>query len=163
MARKRGASAAEIEAVYRRRRPELLRVAAAIVGDRDTAPDVVQDAFASALRHRRGFRGEGALDAWLWRLVVNAAKSRRRAALTDVYRPGEPGTSNGHGSDLGARIRVAVSLLPERQRLVLFLRYYGDLDYSAIADVLGISVGTVGSTLTAAREAVRDQLEEVPR
>jgi RNA polymerase sigma factor (sigma-70 family) len=54
-------------------------------------------------------------------------------------------------------------LLPERQRLVLFLRYYADLGYSAIAEALGISPGTVASTLNAAHESLRRNLEEVRR
>ena len=55
-------------------------------------------------------------------------------------------------------LRDHVSELPERQRLVLFLRYYADLDYRAIASAVGISVGTVGSTLNAAHAALRDAL-----
>jgi DNA-directed RNA polymerase specialized sigma24 family protein len=46
---------------------------------------------------------------------------------------------------------------------VLFLRYFADLDYRAIASVLGVTPGTVGSTLNAAHAALRRQLEEVPR
>ena len=52
-------------------------------------------------------------------------------------------------------LRDHVTELPERQRLVLFLRYYADLDYRATASVVGISVGTVGSTLNAAHAALR--------
>ena len=53
----------------------------------------------------------------------------------------------------------AMSRLSERQRLVLFLRYYADLDYSTIAEALSISGGTVGATLTAARAALAHVLE----
>jgi RNA polymerase sigma factor (sigma-70 family) len=51
--------------------------------------------------------------------------------------------------------------LPERQRLVLFLRYYADLDYAAIADALEIKSGTVAATLHTAHAALRRQLLEV--
>jgi RNA polymerase sigma factor (sigma-70 family) len=51
-----------------------------------------------------------------------------------------------------------VSALPERQRLVLFLRYYGDLDYAAIGHALEISPGTVGATLHTARSALQQLL-----
>jgi DNA-directed RNA polymerase specialized sigma24 family protein len=60
MRSKPGASLSEIEAVYRERFPEFRRVAAAIVGDREAALDVVQDAFGKAIRRRRTFRGETA-------------------------------------------------------------------------------------------------------
>jgi RNA polymerase sigma factor (sigma-70 family) len=54
-------------------------------------------------------------------------------------------------------------MLPERQRLALFLRYYADLDYAAIADVLGIRPRTVAATLNAAHTRLRRRLEEVVR
>ena len=54
-----------------------------------------------------------------------------------------------------------VAALPERQRLAIFLRYYADLDYRAIAEALGVEVGTVSATLAAAHAAVRKRLEEV--
>jgi RNA polymerase sigma factor (sigma-70 family) len=56
-----------------------------------------------------------------------------------------------------------VSALPERQRLVVFLRYYADLDYRSIAVVLGIEVGTVSATLSAAHTALRRLMKEVPQ
>ena len=56
-------------------------------------------------------------------------------------------------------VAAAVSQLPERQRLVLFLRYYADLDYDAIAKALSISSGTAGATLTTARAALAQTLD----
>ena len=67
-------------------------------------------------------------------------------------------------SDAGATVvREAVQRLPARQRDALYLRYYLDLDYRAIADVLDVEVGTVSATLHAARNSLRDALQEVPR
>jgi RNA polymerase sigma factor (sigma-70 family) len=60
-------------------------------------------------------------------------------------------------------VRRLVARLPERQRLVLFLRYYADLDYATIAEVLAISGGTVGATLAQARDALRQLMTEVRR
>jgi RNA polymerase sigma-70 factor (ECF subfamily) len=158
-ARRRGASLDEIERVYRSRFNEYQRVAAAVLGDADAARDAVQDAFASAVRNRAGFRGDGPLDAWLWRVVVNAARDHRRArrpAPTPV-----PEDGDGNGRDDGGEVRVALALLPERQRLTLFLRYYADLEYATIAAVLGVSEGTVAATLHASHRALRRRLEEV--
>jgi RNA polymerase sigma factor (sigma-70 family) len=59
-------------------------------------------------------------------------------------------------------IRSLLAKLPERQRLVLFLRYYADLDYASIATALEISSGTVGATLHSAHAAVREHIREVP-
>ena len=54
-----------------------------------------------------------------------------------------------------AELREAVRNLPERQRIMVFLRYYADLDYTAIAEALSVSPGTVGAALNAARAALR--------
>lgn len=158
---RRGASVEEIEEVYRRRLPEFRRVAAAVVGERESARDVVQEAFATAVQRRAEFRGEGPLEAWLWRIVVNRARSDRRSATPVGEAPSRHGPhANGGAEDAGAAIRLAVSLLPERQRLVLFLRYYADLDYQTIGEVAEIAPGTVGATLTAARSSLQRLLEE---
>jgi DNA-directed RNA polymerase specialized sigma24 family protein len=143
----------ELEALYRSKLPEFRRVATAIAGDRDLGCDAVQEAFATAVRRRRSFRGDGTLEAWVWRIVVNAARDarRRRPVLAE---PAET-TTNGHAPVL------PLDLLTERQREIVFLHYYADLDYAAIADALAISPGTVGATLNAARATLRQALEEV--
>jgi RNA polymerase sigma-70 factor, ECF subfamily len=144
---------AELEELYRLRLPEFRRVAAAIAGDRELGCDAVQEAFASAVRKRRTFRGTGTLEAWVWRIVVNAARDarKRRPALAEP----QEASANGHGPI------VPLDLLTERQREIVFLHYYADLDYEAIAEALRISSGTVGATLTAARQTLRSALEEV--
>ncbi len=57
-------------------------------------------------------------------------------------------------------VRAAIAALPERQRLALFLRYYADLDYAAIAAALGVRRGTVSATLNHAHESLRAALGE---
>src|SRR5215218_7411457 len=149
--------------IYERRYYRFLRVAEAVVGDPELARDVVQDAFARLVRSRDEFRAEGTLDGWVWRTVVNTALNARRdrpPAPVELEESLEPST-NGYAPD--ARVRALVASLPERQRLVLFLRYYADLDYRGIAEVLEIQPGTVGATLNQAHAALRRRLEEVPR
>jgi RNA polymerase sigma-70 factor, ECF subfamily len=158
-----GASLDGIEQVYRARLAEFRRVAAAIIGDRDLACDAVQDAFASAVRGRAGFRGSGQLDGWLWRAVVNASLTRRRTPpVLPLPQTGRPPVAESEDAEID-RVRGALALLPERQRLVLFLHYYAGLDYLTIADALSISSGTVGATLHAARATMRELLEGVHR
>src|SRR5665213_3080484 len=149
----------EVEAVYRSRLPQLRRVAAAVCGDRDAAADIVQEAFVRAVRELPGFSRSGPIDAWLWRIVVNTARNHRRDSRDFHELPDElPASTNGTGSSEFGRVAVAVASLTERQSLVLFLRYYADLDYSAIAQALEITTGTVGATLTAARSALQQTL-----
>jgi RNA polymerase sigma factor (sigma-70 family) len=155
-----GATVREIEMVYLSRFNEFCSVANAILHDRERAKDAVQDAFVSALSRRSQWRGEGSLDSWLWRAVLNAARDRRRkheaipVSDTAAASRREPSVSfDGSGAVVGA-----LAGLTERQRLVLFLRYYGDLDYGQIAEALGIKPGTVAATIHQAQEHLRDRL-----
>jgi RNA polymerase sigma-70 factor (ECF subfamily) len=147
----------EIEAVYSKRYPAFVRVARAITGDPDRALDAVQEGFASAIRSRDTFRAEGSLEAWLWRCVVNAARKGQRTRPEGIHTTDPVTVDPTPAADLAPLI----SRLPERQRLVIFLRYYADLDYRAIAACLGIRVGTVSATLAAAHRSIRSTLEEV--
>lgn len=161
-----GAGLREIEALYRARLPVFRRVARGILGDGEAARDAVQEAFAQAVCNRQSFRGDGSLEGWLWRAVVNTARMQRRAARRRSAEPLEAtelAASNGHDRGADQRVRAAVAALPERQRLIVFLRYYGDLDYATIAEALELSAGTVAATLSSARSALRRLLEEVPR
>ena len=157
-----GATLGEVEGVYRARFPEFMRVATAITGNAESGRDAVQDAFVRAVRHRARFRREGPLDAWIWRLVTNAARDevsrQRRRAAEPVSAPADANGSRADEADY--ELRVAVALLPERQRLALFLRYYADLDYTTIGDVLAVRPGTVAATLSAAHRALERRLRE---
>jgi RNA polymerase sigma-70 factor, ECF subfamily len=148
--------------LYRTRYHRFVRVAEAITGDVELARDAVQDAFAKAIRERFAFRGDAMIETWVWRIVINTARSARSRE------PAAAKASDVDVADNGRRQReedvtAAVALLPERQRMVTFLRYYADLDYSAIAETLEISVGTVGAALNSAHRALRRALEEAER
>jgi RNA polymerase sigma factor (sigma-70 family) len=124
---------------------------------------VVQEAFAQAVRKRHTYRGDGSLEGWVWRTVVNTARMHRRSRDTSPIGPVPEAYSetNGKPSEADPRVRAAVAALPERQRLILFLRYYADLDYATIAEALEISPGTVAATLSSARSSLRRVLQEV--
>jgi RNA polymerase sigma-70 factor (ECF subfamily) len=154
------ASVSDIETLYRARYRSFVRVATAILGDEERAVDAVQEGFATALRERSRFRGEGPLEAWIWRIVVNAAR-RERTRISSLPAPEEPAADDPEPPE--ESVRLAVAGLPERQRLALFLRYYADLDYESIGRALDVRPGTVAAALHAARDALRRSLQEVPR
>ena len=147
----------EIESVYRSRFNHFVRVARAITGDDERALEAVQDAFVSAVRARAGFRGDGPLEAWLWRTVVNAA---RKAARQPRVEPVDEADSFDP-PPLVDELAPLIARLPERQRLIVFLRYYADLDYRTIAVALGVETGTVSSALAAAHATIRRSMREV--
>jgi RNA polymerase sigma factor (sigma-70 family) len=148
--------------LYQRSYLRYLRVAEAIAGDVELAHDAVQDAFARAIRGQFTDRGAG-LEGWVWRIVVNTARNVRRDLPPSSLPLHElPDASSSANGDAPRRdVRALIAALPERQRLVLFLRYYADLDYTRIADVLEIQPGTVGAALNQAHAALRTALEEV--
>lgn len=161
MTRTGAASLSAIELSYRESFRRYLHVATAITGDVDLAADAVQEGFVRAVRLRRSYRGSGSVEAWLWRIVVNAA--RDQASRSQTFAASQELTPAGPEISAAdpARLRALLAGLPERQRLVLFLRYYADLDYEAIAAALQISAGTVGATLHTARATLRAQIQEV--
>jgi RNA polymerase sigma-70 factor, ECF subfamily len=153
-----GAGVRDLEDLYRRQYERFARVAAAVAGDVEAGHDAVQEGFASLLRGRDAFRGEAPLEAWAWRAVLNAARKARARRLETVDDVGEVAAGDGMVGD-GAIVRGWVAALPERQRLAVFLRYYADLDYRAVAAALDVEVGTISATLSSAHRALRKQLE----
>ena len=150
--------------MYRSRFPYFVQVATAIVGDRELALEAVQDAFAGAVRGRASLpRGDGPLEAWIWRAVVNAAYNVRRHRGCDEGARRRCRSQQRLRAREGSEVGAQIALLPERQRLALFLRYYADLDYRSIAAALGIEVGTVSATLSAAHASLRRALGRVER
>jgi RNA polymerase sigma factor (sigma-70 family) len=143
-----------IEDVYNRRYAGFCRGAAALVG-RDLAHDVVQEGFARALRRRRQFAGSGTLDGWVWRIIVRAAIDARRRPSS--YQSDWPSTE-AYESDRDPELVAAIRSLPERRRLVVFLRYFADLSYSEIADACSMAEGTVAATLAQAHADIKDAL-----
>jgi RNA polymerase sigma factor (sigma-70 family) len=147
----------EIEALYKERLDYFVQVARAITGDGERAREAVQDAFAAVVRSRHTFRGTGPLEAWVWRAVVNAARKANRRPVVELH---EARSDLHEQSLVRSDLAPQLAILPERQRLVVFLRYYADLDYSTIASALEIEVGTVGATLAAAHRTLRKSLQE---
>ena len=154
MALSRGATAAAIEDVYRRRYASFLRFGYALLGSREHARDAVQETFALALRQRRSFRGEGSLDGWLWRTRLNTGRQerRRRARVADEAPPER--ATNGHAAEW-PELRAAIVALPEHERYAVFLRYYAGLTQEEVAAALGVRPGTAAATLSHARAKLR--------
>lgn len=134
-------------------------LAARLVGasERD---DVVQEALTRAWRKRHTFDSrKGTPRVWL--LAIVADRSRRFHQRNRGVRPlGEPSVSATDGSRID--VERAVASLPPRMRSVVDCFYFVDLTVAETARVMGISEGTVKSTLADARERLRPLLEETP-
>jgi RNA polymerase sigma-70 factor, ECF subfamily len=143
--------------VYERDFAKLARLASAVTGDLDLGQEAVQEAFALAVRHRAEFRGDGTLEGWLWRTLTRVALKLRREAARSVAAADPTAEPAANGRSAQEDVRALIAGLSERQRLVLFLRYYADLDYRSIGEVLDVTPGTVGATLNTTHAAMRGQ------
>jgi len=145
----------------------MLRTASMIVGDRDIAEDVVQDAFIQAWHHLADLRKAGALRPWLMRIVVNQCISfkRRLARSTAFVRQ----ALSEQETDLVAQIADdykglmerdwdlahAIENLPMKQRVAIVLHYYNGMTLPEMADTLHISENTLKKRIQAALTNLR--------
>jgi RNA polymerase sigma factor (sigma-70 family) len=158
------ASAECIEELYRTRYASFRGGLTAITGSSETARDVVQEAFAQALRDREQFRGDGSLAAWVWRIAFRIAlrsRSNGREPSIDDLVEATPLPSPERDPQLADALK---QLSPQR-KLIVFLRYFADLPYVEIASLCEISEGTVAATLAHAHADLLTHLEreEAPR
>jgi RNA polymerase sigma factor (sigma-70 family) len=150
-----------VAALYREHWLSLVRLAVLLVGDRESAEDIVQDAFSKV----HGHRPEALTLSYVRVCVLNASRSllrrRRVAARAVLGRRDEPVDSAETTALLGEtrqEMLTALSRLPRRQREVLVLRYYLDLSDADIAQATRIKESTVRSTASRALERLEREL-----
>lgn len=150
------------------------RTAYRVLGDRAAAEDATQDAFVSAFKHIRGYRG-GSFKAWLLRIVTNACydqlrvKQRRPTDSLDAMieesdgpplkiDDGESPHEFAERQELGALLQKGIDALAADHRMTLVFSDVEGLSYEEIAEAMGTNVGTVKSRLSRARAQLRDFL-----
>lgn len=151
---------AATDMVIRRFRDRLYYHALYIVKSPDEAYDIVQEVFIRAIREPRFFDEDFRIRAWLFRvtsnLCFNQVRDRnRRGAILDAA-PREDSAAADQMAQVFAgeqrtEVLAAMDKLSEEHKDILVLRYYDDLSYAEIADVLDIKLGTVMSRLSRAR------------
>jgi RNA polymerase sigma-70 factor (ECF subfamily) len=168
----------------------LLRLARLYVNDTAAAEDVVQETWLGLLRGLDRFEGRASLKTWLFRILVNRARTRAvREARQVPFSSLAPADDDGPAVDpsrfhegggwaqppqppdaqpenrllageLRGRLGEVIDTLPEQQRTVILLRDVGGLDGPEVAEALGISEGNQRVILHRARSKVRAALEE---
>jgi RNA polymerase sigma-70 factor, ECF subfamily len=146
--------------------PAALRFAVRLTGRLDTAEEVVQEAMLAASRSWKTYRGEAQFRTWLLRIVVNTFRNQLARPVgpktleTDLVDVRQRSPSElAAAAELSENIARCVAELPLRQREVLVLAVYENLDATQIAEVLEMSIANVYSTLSLARAKLRCQLE----
>jgi RNA polymerase sigma-70 factor (ECF subfamily) len=157
-------------ALVRLTQDDLFALALRLVGSRDDALDVLQEAYLRAYRHLGSFRGDAQVTTWLYRIVANSAASfltRKRKFRTEVLDDGnalpdvrtvcDPEAMAGLSWEVSELAR-ALAALPTRLRVVVVLRDVYDLPHEAIAAELGISRTAAKVRLHRARRRLREML-----
>ena len=152
-----GTSAKELELLYRNRFGAFRNGLAPVCGGFERAHDVVQEAFARALRERDRFRGEGSLEGWVWRIAFRVALDEHRNGHEVVWEEAFERAAVPD-SERDPELADALRRLPARRKLVVFLRYFADLSYAEIAALCEISEGTVAATLARAHSELSKAL-----
>jgi RNA polymerase sigma-70 factor (sigma-E family) len=161
-----GHATATVTDLFREHHLELVRLALVMVGDQATAEDAVQDAFERLHRRWHGLREPSKGLAYVRSSVLNRCRSiQRRSAVARKHAPElvEPTTASADAatvSDDRGELSTALRLLPNRQREVLVLRYYLDLDVAEIAAILRIGPASVRSTCSRGLAALARTLRE---
>ncbi len=158
-------------------------VAYRLIGHAEEAKDIAQEAFVKAYRALGTFRGDSRWSTWLFSIVMNTARNRRRALGSrrwfttdslDAPAPGDSERPRHQPSDPRADpaqdaitneqrqlLREGIQSMEPHEREVIVLRDMQGLSYQEIADILGCRVGTVKSRLHRARTALVERMRQV--
>lgn len=142
-----------------------------LVIDHDDADDIVQDVFIKVWKNLENFRENAQLYTWIYRIATNESitflnKKKQRAQisledesaayLTDSLSEG----SHFNGNRAQQKLQEALLTLPEKQRLVFNMKYFDDLKYEEISEILGTSVGGLKASYHIAVKKIEQYFNE---
>jgi RNA polymerase sigma-70 factor (ECF subfamily) len=177
MARLRAGDRDALAPLMARHYRRVYRIALSYLRQPDDALDVVQECFVKAYQNAGRWDGAAEAGPWLARIAVNLSidRWRRNKRRQQTFTPLDEGDHDtalaaaDHdpdrslaGREAGERLQRALATLPDRQRAVVVLRHYQDLSLDEIARTLGMSLGTVKSSLHRALHRLRAGLQEGP-
>lgn len=136
-----------------------------IVMSHDDANDVVQEAFIKAWTNLDSFRGQSQLSTWLYRIAVNEAldflrrqKNREAISADEAEGVGRKLVADEYfdGDETELKLQQAIATLPDVQRTVFTLRYYNEMKYSEISQMLGTSEGALKASYHLAVNKIKE-------
>jgi len=137
-----------------------------IVIDHDDADDVVQNIFIKVWNNLGSFREDSKLFTWIYRIAVNESlsfiKSKQLRSYLSLSSPEAMMVKTLHddpyfdGEEIQKRLTEAIIRLPKKQQLVFNMRYYDDLSYDEISEILGTSVGALKASYHFATKKIED-------
>ncbi len=140
-----------------------------IVIDHDDANDVLQNTFLKAWRNIENFRGDSRIKTWLYRIATNesithlkAKKKRQFTDVEDIQNDLRHSLESGRyieGNEIQLKLQRAILTLPERQRLVFNMRYFDEMKYDEMAQILELSTGSLKASYHHAVKKIEKYLE----
>jgi RNA polymerase sigma-70 factor (sigma-E family) len=155
-----------VTGLFRQHYTPLLRAAVVLLGDAGAAEEVVQDAFLAVHEHWPRIRDKHDPAGYLYRSVVNGARSRlrRRSVAERVRRQRRADVASAEDAALAAMIpgplMTAIRQLPRREREAVLVRHYLDLSEQQAADVLGVRPGSIKGYASRGLATLRRVLDE---
>lgn len=157
--------------LMRRYQQRVYWVARRIVGNHDDADDVAQEAFVKAYLALGDFRGDSSFFTWIYRIAVNLSLNTvRKQQVMNYLRQSPvissvlPAADNPHAElefkETHSRLEQAVATLPEKQKAVFVMRYFEEMSYDEISDVLNTSVGGLKANYFHALRKVQEYLKD---
>ena len=156
------------EALFRQNEKQVFRTAYLMSGSKQEAEDILQEVFLAVWRFRETFDPARAkLSTWLHRITFNQClnnRHRKGAADIDLEGLDFPEPANHQPEEILVtkyeyeKLLGSLALMDKKHRTVLVLRYFNDLPYSEIADILNIPLGTVKSRLNQALGCLRERI-----
>lgn len=141
-----------------------------MVNNHDDASDLLQNTFLKAWQALDNFRGDAKLSTWLYKIAINESlthleKERKRQGISlDDEESMIANTIEADewvdGDEVALKLRKAVARLPEKQRLVFNMKYYDEMKYEDMSQILGTSVGALKASYHLAVKKIEQYLEE---
>ena len=124
-----------------------------IVLNHDDADDVLQNTFLKIFKYLKNFKGESKLFSWMYRIATNEAirfindKAKRNGttseAMQEVLVNNLAADSYFDGNEIQLKLQKAIILLPQKQQLVFKMKYFEEMKYEEMSEILGTSVGAL--------------------
>ena len=140
-----------------------------IVFDHEDADDVLQNTYIKVFKNIKNFRGESKLFSWMYRIATNEAltfikqKSRKLGLSLNEFNEKQVNQLEDDvyfkGDAIALKLQLAVANLPEKQRLVFNLKYYEELKYDEISEILETSVGGLKASYHHAVKKIKNELD----
>lgn len=142
-----------------------------MVENHDDANDVLQETFIKAWSSIENFRGDAKLSTWLYKIAINEsltflARERKRLNISiddeaSMLVNAIEADEHIDGDKLAQDLRKAIAKLPEKQRLVFNMRYYDEMKYEQMAEILGTSVGALKTSYHLAVKKIEQYFSEI--